>query len=86
MTDHGPLTLREFQALMSATDRHGHRLDQVEDLAAKHEVELHGERGVFSALTDMTNQLRWTQRALWAIAASIIVAVLVQVLQGTGHA
>jgi hypothetical protein len=43
-------------------------------LANKHELELHGERGVYEALRDMTAQLRWTQRALWGLAVAILVA------------
>jgi hypothetical protein len=31
---------------------------------------------VYKALEDLTNQLRWTQRALWTLAASVLVAAL----------
>jgi hypothetical protein len=45
-------------------------------LANKHELELHGERGVYKALEELTAQLRWTQRALWGLAGSILLAAV----------
>jgi hypothetical protein len=51
-------------------------------LANKHELELHGERGVYRALEDLTNQLRWTLRALWTLAASVLVAALTIAMSG----
>jgi hypothetical protein len=52
------------------------RIDKGVALAEKHEYDLHGERGVYKAIEDLTNQLRWTQRALWTLAASVLVAAL----------
>jgi hypothetical protein len=68
----------------TASEKHGGRLDGVEDLAAKHEVELHGERGVYDALRELTTQLKWTQRALWGLAASVLVAALTLALTSGG--
>lgn len=51
-------------------------VDQGAKLANKHELELHGERGIYKALEDLATQLRWTQRALWGLAASILVAAV----------
>jgi hypothetical protein len=51
-------------------------------LATKHDIELHGERGVYKAIEDLTNQLRWTQRALWTLAASVLVAALTIAMSG----
>lgn len=75
-----PVTWRDVQRLSEAREQDKQLVDLAVKLAERHEVELHGERGVFAALNDLTNQLRWTQRALWAVAASIITAVVVQVL------
>lgn len=51
-------------------------------LANKHDNELHGERGVYKALEELTAQLRWTQRALWGLAASILLAAVAVALGG----
>jgi hypothetical protein len=51
-------------------------IDTGVELAKKHEQELHGERGVYEALRDLTAQLRWTQRALWGLAGSILLAAV----------
>jgi hypothetical protein len=59
------------------------RIDKGIALAERHDLELHGERGVYKALEDLTNQLRWTQRALWTLAASVLVAALT--IGMTGH-
>jgi hypothetical protein len=58
------------------------RIDKGVVLAEKHEHDLHGERGVYKALEDLTNQLRWTQRALWTLAASVLVAAVTIALSG----
>jgi hypothetical protein len=59
------------------------RIDKGIVLAEKHDLELHGDRGVYRALEDLTHQLRWTQRALWTLAASVLVAALT--IGMTGH-
>jgi hypothetical protein len=59
------------------------RIDKSVALAEKHEYDLHGERGVYKALEDLTNQLRWTQRALWTLAASVLLAAVTIAM--TGH-
>jgi hypothetical protein len=51
-------------------------VDKGAKLANKHELELHGERGVYRALEELTAQLRWTQRALWGLAGSILLAAV----------
>lgn len=60
------------------------KLGRVEDLADKHEVELHGERGVYRALHELSEQLKWVQRALWGLAASVLVAALTLALTSGG--
>jgi hypothetical protein len=73
----------------------GWRLEQLErlereenkparELADRHEVELHGERGVYAALKELSNQLRWVQRALWGLAASVTLAAIVFALGTLG--
>lgn len=63
-------------------ERHDERLTKVEKLADKHDLELHGERGVYEALTSMEDRLKWVNRALWAIALSIIGAAVAIILAG----
>jgi hypothetical protein len=58
------------------------RIDKGITLAETHQIELHGERGVYKAIEDLTNQLRWTQRALWTLAASVLVAALTIAMSG----
>jgi hypothetical protein len=69
------------------------RIDKSVALAEKHEYDLHGERGVYKALEEVTtqlarareelgSQLRWTQRALWGLAASLLVAALMLAVAG----
>jgi hypothetical protein len=79
----GALAYR-LKSVEDATEKQGGRLGGVEDLAAKHEVELHGERGVYDALRELTTQLKWTQRALWGLAASVLVAALTLALTSGG--
>jgi hypothetical protein len=52
----------------------GSRIDKGIALAEKHDLELHGERGIYKALADLAEQLRWTQRALWGLAVAILAA------------
>lgn len=80
----GGTLLYRVDALRDLTDKHSARIGDVEDLAAKHEVELHGERGVYDALRELTTQLKWTQRALWGLAASVLVAALTLALTSGG--
>lgn len=70
--------------LRETSEKHDTRIDNVERLADKHEVELHGERGVYDALRELTTQLKWTQRALWGLAASVLVAALTLALTSGG--
>jgi hypothetical protein len=58
------------------------RIDRGIVLAEKHDLELHGERGIYQALEDLAHQLRWTQRALWTLAASVLVAALTIAMSG----
>jgi hypothetical protein len=60
------------------------RIEKVEGLAEKHEIELHGERGVYFALTSLAEELKWTRRALWGLAAALIVASAVFALGTLG--
>lgn len=53
--------------------RRDERIEKAEDLAAKHELELHGERGVYVALRELANEIKWTRRAMWALAGSLII-------------
>jgi hypothetical protein len=59
----------------------------VKELVAKHELEIHGDRGINDTLTELATQLKWVQRSLWGLAASVTVAAIVFAL-GTlsGHA
>jgi hypothetical protein len=61
------------------------RLAKGVQLAEKHELELHGERGVYKALSELAHQLQWVQRALWGLAASVTVAAIVFALGGGHH-
>jgi hypothetical protein len=63
----------------------GSDFDKGVKLAEKHEVELHGERGVYRALSELAHQLQWVQRALWGLAASVTVAAIVFALGGGHH-
>lgn len=59
-------------------------LDETASLTKKHELELHGERGVNATLRELSNQLKWVQRALWGLAASVTVASIVFALGTIG--
>jgi hypothetical protein len=50
-------------------------------LVEKHEIELHGERGVYKAIHEMTEQLKWTNRALWTTAATVTAGAVLIILQ-----
>jgi hypothetical protein len=63
----------------------GSDVDKGVELAKKHELELHGERGVYRALSELAHQLQWVQRALWGLAASVTVAAIVFALGGGHH-
>jgi hypothetical protein len=62
-------------------------LGTVKEMVGKHELELHGERGVNDTLRELASAVKWTQRALWGLAASVTLASIVFAL-GTlsGHA
>lgn len=47
-------------------------LDEVDGLARKHELEFHGERGVYKAIEELAHQMMWVNRALWTIALAVI--------------
>jgi hypothetical protein len=60
------------------------RLTTVERLADKHEWELHGDRGVNATLKELASQIKWLNRALWGLAASVTVAAVVFALGTIG--
>jgi hypothetical protein len=60
-------------------------LGTVKDTVAKHELEIHGERGINDTLRELATQLKWVQRALWGLAASVTVAAIVFALGTIGH-
>lgn len=62
-------------------------LSTVKEMVGKHELEIHGERGINDTLNELATQLKWVQRSLWGLAASVTVAAIVFGL-GTlsGHA
>lgn len=60
-------------------------LDNGRKLAEKHEYELHGDRGVNATLKELAGQIRWLNRALWGLAASVTVAAIVFALGSIGH-
>jgi hypothetical protein len=45
-------------------------------LAEKHELELHGELGVYAALESMNKRLGWINSALWVLVAAVIAAAV----------
>lgn len=51
-------------------------LKRIATLVDKHEVELHGPRGVYSALAEFAEQIRWGNRALWAVIAAVATTVV----------
>jgi hypothetical protein len=53
-------------------------------LVEKHELELHGERGVYRAIHEMTEQLKWTNRALWGVAAAVMAGAILVLLTVPG--
>ena len=55
-------------------------LESVARLADKHEVELHGPRGVYSAILELYVLEKWRTRALWAIAAAVVAAAILAAL------
>lgn len=61
---------------MSESNVHWTDFRPTQALAQKHEIELHGERGVYQALEDLADQLRYVQRSLWGLAASILIATI----------
>jgi hypothetical protein len=65
--------------------REEERVDVAETVIAKHDLELHGERGVNATLRDLTLQMRNLQRALWGLASAITVAALVFAAGTVGH-
>lgn len=60
-------------------------LGEVKDKVRDHDLEIHGERGIYAAIRELTNQLKWVQRALWGLAASVTVAAFVFALGTIGH-
>lgn len=56
-------------------------LDYFMRLVEKHELELHGQRGLFNLMTEVMEQLKWTNRAMWGMVAAIIVGILVALLE-----
>jgi hypothetical protein len=52
-------------------------LSAVEKMVGKHELEIHGERGINDTLSELATQLKWVQRSLWGLAASVTVAAIV---------
>lgn len=55
-------------------------LTRIGRLADKHEYELNGPRGVYRAILELAEQLKWNNRALWAIAATAIAGALLAAL------
>jgi hypothetical protein len=53
------------------------RNDERDRALQKHEQELYGDRGVNSTLRDLALQMKWLQRALWGLAASVTVAAVI---------
>lgn len=65
-------------------DEQGATIALNSSLTAKHELELHGERGVNATLRDLSNEIKWLRRALWGLAASVTVASVVFALGTLG--
>lgn len=62
-------------------------LGVVKEMVGKHDLEIHGERGINDTLRDLTLEIKWLRRALWGLASAVTVASIVFAL-GTlsGHA
>lgn len=55
------------------------RLGATVTMAERHEQEIYGDRGINRTIRDLALQVRWVQRALWGLAASIIIAEIINV-------
>jgi hypothetical protein len=71
---------------LEANDKDRERkLDEIVGTVAKHELDIHSERGLYRWMESMERRLGWVNRALWAIALAIIGSAVAIVLAGGGH-
>jgi hypothetical protein len=86
MTPQNPNIPWRLQVVERIQDEDHVALGVVRELVSKHELEIHGERGINDTLSDLASAIKWTQRALWGLAASVTLASIVFAL-GTlnGH-
>lgn len=57
-------------------------------LADKHELELHGDRGLYAAWRELAAEMRRVKLALWALAVSITgaaIALVANLIAGGQH-
>jgi hypothetical protein len=76
-----------FAAVMYRVEQLERRADATEPrlgatvtMAERHEQEIYGDRGINKTIRELALQVRWVQRALWGLAASIIIAELINVI------
>jgi hypothetical protein len=86
MTPQNPNIAWRLQVVEKVQNEDHSTLNGLKETVGKHELEIHGERGINDTLRELASQLKWVQRALWGLAASVTLAAFVFAL-GTlsGH-
>lgn len=82
-TDAGTIALR-LAALEEAKREHDKRIDTAEKVVDKHELELHGDRGIYAGMKELSAELKWTRRSMWGLAGALIIASVVFALGTVG--
>ena len=80
--------LEDMRSLNAEMDRLAQRVEDSARIAARHEEQISGERGILAAIRDLTEEMRGFKKALWGAGLSVLTGVIifsVSLLAATGQ-